>query len=366
MPDVTLSSTTAWFTSAFAEAAGRLSLPSPCRRSGGAAAYVRAVRARLPPAVLPGRRPDHQGSRACRPDTTGQSPPEGASSWLTQKPATLIEKIWRRHVVVDRPDGYTLLYIDRHLIYDGSYFAFERLKKRGLKLRRLDLSFGTLDHYMPTDTRRKDDVKNPNSHRMVTGLAINGRDTGVTVFDVGDRRNGIVHVVGPEQGITLPGVTLRLRRQPHLDPRRARLPSPSASAQSSAARHGNADGLRQKKPKTMRVNRQRHAPATGVNGKDVMGRHHRQDRRRRRHRLCGSSTPAPPFGQLSIEGRLTFCNMSYRGRWAAPIRRHRRQDSVFLKRPPLCAQGRRLGCRASSTGAQLALRRRRKLRAIRN
>ena len=105
-------------------------------------------------------------------------------------------------------DGYTLLYIDRHLIHDGSFFAFQRLKQRNLKLRRPDLSFGTPDHYMPTDTRRKDDVKDPNSHRMVTGLAVNGRETGVTVFDIGDRRNGIVHVVGPEQGLTLPGVTL--------------------------------------------------------------------------------------------------------------------------------------------------------------
>ena len=123
-------------------------------------------------------------------------------------PATLFEKIWRKHIVVDRPDGYTLLYIDRHLIHDGSYFAFQRLKNRGLKLRRPDLSFGTPDHYMPTDTRNKDDVKNPDSHRMVTGLAINGAAHGVTVFDIGDRRNGIVHVVGPEQGLTLPGITL--------------------------------------------------------------------------------------------------------------------------------------------------------------
>ena len=64
-------------------------------------------------------------------------------------PATLFEKIWRKHIVVDRPDGYTLLYIDRHLIHDGSYFAFQRLKNRGLKLRRPDLSFAR-----PTTTCR--------------------------------------------------------------------------------------------------------------------------------------------------------------------------------------------------------------------
>ena len=103
-------------------------------------------------------------------------------------PATLFEKIWRRHVVVDRPDGYTLLYVDRHLIHDGSYFAFKRIKDRGLKFRRPDLAFATPDHYMPTDTRNKAEIKDTNAKRMVTSVAVNGAETGVTVFDIGDKR----------------------------------------------------------------------------------------------------------------------------------------------------------------------------------
>src|SRR5690606_23899929 len=66
-------------------------------------------------------------------------------------PSTMFEKIWRRHVVVDRPDGYTLLYIDRHLLHDGSYNAFRRLADNGLKIRHPERSFATPDHYMPTN-----------------------------------------------------------------------------------------------------------------------------------------------------------------------------------------------------------------------
>ena len=109
-------------------------------------------------------------------------------------PATMFEKIWRRHVVVDRPDGYTLLYVDRHLLHDGSYNAFKRLEAAGMKVRRPDRAFATPDHYMPTNTRDKSAIVDPNHRRMVVGLAANAAATGVTIFDIGDSRQGIVHV----------------------------------------------------------------------------------------------------------------------------------------------------------------------------
>ena len=112
-------------------------------------------------------------------------------------PATMFEKIWRRHVVVDRPDGYTLLYIDRHLIHDGSYNAFRRLGANGLKLRRPDRAFATPDHYMPTNTRDKSTIADPNHKRMVTGLTEHAAATGVTIFDIGDRRQGMRAPVAP-------------------------------------------------------------------------------------------------------------------------------------------------------------------------
>ncbi len=226
------------------------------------------------------------------------------------KPATLFEKIWRRHVVVDRPDGYTLLYIDRHLIHDGSYFAFQRLKNRGLKMRRPDLSFGTPDHYMPTNTRNKEDVTNPDSKRMVTGLAINGAEHGVTVFDIGDRRNGIVHVVGPEQGITLPGITL-VCGDSHTSTHGA-MGCLAFGIGSSEVTHVMAtQSLWQKKPKTMRIDIDG-ALGFGITGKDVIlaiiakigtagGTGHVFE-------FAGSG-----IRQLSMEGRLTLCNMSIEG-----------------------------------------------------
>ena len=225
-------------------------------------------------------------------------------------PATMFEKIWRSHVVVDRPDGYTLLYIDRHLIHDGSYYAFERLEKRGIKLRRPDLSFGTPDHYMPTDTRDKAAITNPIAKRMVTSISINGTKTGVTVFDIGDARNGIVHVVGPEQGLTLPGITL-VCGDSHTSTHGA-LGCLAFGIGSSEVTHVMAtQSLWQKKPKTMRVEVDGKL-GFGVTGKDVI------------LAIIGKIGTAGGTGYvleytgsairgLSIEGRLSLCNMSIEG-----------------------------------------------------
>ena len=123
-------------------------------------------------------------------------------------PRTLFEKIWERHKVVERDDGHTLLYIDRHYIHDGSRRAFEMLAEKGLKLRRPDRTFGTPDHYVPTSTRDIAAIADPEARAMVDSIERNAVEHGVKVFGIRDPRQGIVHVVGPEQGLTQPGLTI--------------------------------------------------------------------------------------------------------------------------------------------------------------
>lgn len=222
-------------------------------------------------------------------------------------PATLFEKIWRKHVVVDRPDGYTLLYIDRHMLHDGSSSAFERVHERGMKVRRPDLSFITPDHYVLTDSHRIEDITNPKSKQMVMSVGVNARATGITAFDLGDKRQGIVHVVGPEQGITLPGITL-VCGDSHTSTHGA-MGCLAFGIGSSEVTHVMAtQSLWQKKPQTMRVSIDGKL-GFGVTGKDVI------------LAIIGKIGAAGATGyvleyagsgirQLSMEGRLTVCNMS--------------------------------------------------------
>ncbi len=121
---------------------------------------------------------------------------------------TLLDKLWEPHVVVSEPDGRTLLFVDRHLLHDGSFQAFARLRDKGLGVARPDLSLATPDHYVPTASRSLDDVTEPSAHRVLTDFALNTRAFGVPHFTLGDGREGIVHVVGPELGFTLPGTVL--------------------------------------------------------------------------------------------------------------------------------------------------------------
>lgn len=226
------------------------------------------------------------------------------------QPATMFEKIWRRHVVVDRPDGYTLLYVDRHILHDGSFFAFERLKKTEQAVRRPERSFGTPDHYMLTGTRNVADIADDRQRLLVTSMAQNGAETGITVFDVGDKRQGIVHVVGPEQGITLPGLTM-VCGDSHTSTHGA-LGALAFGIGSSEVTHVLAtQTLWQRKPKSMRISVDGQL-GFGVTGKDVI------------LAIIAKMSAAGAVGHvieyagsairsLSIEGRLTVCNMSIEG-----------------------------------------------------
>ena len=120
---------------------------------------------------------------------------------------TLFEKIWDRHVVTTLADGSTLLYIDRHLVHEvTSPQAFEGLRLSGRKVRRPELTFATMDHNVPTDDRMN--IKDPISKAQIEALTKNCKEFGVRLYDLNDQNQGIVHIIGPELGLTVPGTTI--------------------------------------------------------------------------------------------------------------------------------------------------------------
>ncbi|MEI7447609.1 MAG: aconitase family protein, partial [Burkholderiales bacterium] len=121
---------------------------------------------------------------------------------------TLVEKLWRNHVVEAYDDGSALLYVDRHLVYEvTSPQAFEGLRLAGRRPWRASTVIAVADHNVPT-TDRSRGIADPLSRRQVEQLERNCDEFGITGFGLGDPRQGIIHVVGPEQGATLPGMTV--------------------------------------------------------------------------------------------------------------------------------------------------------------
>jgi 3-isopropylmalate/(R)-2-methylmalate dehydratase large subunit len=124
------------------------------------------------------------------------------------KPRTLYDKIWEDHLVDQEPDGTALIYIDRHLVHEvTSPQAFEGLRLSGRKVRAPDKTLCVVDHNVPTTDRRQKNP-DPESEQQIACLADNAKLFGLEYFDEFDKRQGIVHIIGPEQGFTLPGVTL--------------------------------------------------------------------------------------------------------------------------------------------------------------
>ncbi|SDG36222.1 3-isopropylmalate dehydratase large subunit [Roseospirillum parvum] len=129
------------------------------------------------------------------------------------EPRTLFDKIWADHLVEVQEDGTCLIYIDRHLVHEvTSPQAFEGLRTAGRKVARPALTLAMADHNVPTAGRETmagaADIANPESRTQVEALESNARDFGVTYLGMSDIRQGIVHIVGPEQGFTLPGATI--------------------------------------------------------------------------------------------------------------------------------------------------------------
>jgi len=124
------------------------------------------------------------------------------------RPRTIFDKIWDSHAVVTRDDGETLLYVDRHYVLDaGSFHAFENLQHHGRKVRRPDQTFGVADHYVPTKDRHAG-APDPEARSVIALFEKNMRDANIVTFGIGDPRQGIVHVVGPEQGLSQPGMLI--------------------------------------------------------------------------------------------------------------------------------------------------------------
>jgi 3-isopropylmalate/(R)-2-methylmalate dehydratase large subunit len=122
---------------------------------------------------------------------------------------TLYDKIWENHVVQQQDDDTAVLYIDRHLVHEvTSPQAFEGLRLAGRRVRRTDATLAVVDHNVPTDASRLQEIRDPESRLQVATLGNNVREFGITYFDINDVRQGIVHIVGPEQGFTQPGMTI--------------------------------------------------------------------------------------------------------------------------------------------------------------
>lgn len=226
-----------------------------------------------------------------------------------RRPRTLFEKIWDTHVVKDQPGEATLIYIDRHLVHEvTSPQAFAGLRAAGLPVRRPDATIAVLDHNIPTTQgRRKLDIVDTAISTTITTLEQNTHDFGLTLFDMQDSRQGIVHIIGPEQGITLPGMTI-VCGDSHTSTHGA-FGALAFGIGTSEVEHVLATQcLWQEKPKTMNIQVEGKLSA-GVTAKDlalaVIGKLGTGVGTGYAIEFSGSAIRA-----LSMEGRMTLCNMA--------------------------------------------------------
>jgi 3-isopropylmalate/(R)-2-methylmalate dehydratase large subunit len=224
-------------------------------------------------------------------------------------PKTMFEKIWDAHVVSEAPGDTTILYIDRHLIHEvTSPQAFAGLRLAERTVHRPDAIIGVLDHNIPTvPGRRMLDVVDDQCVESIMTLEKNAQDYGITLFKMSDARQGIVHIIGPEQGLTLPGMTL-VCGDSHTSTHGA-LGALAFGIGTSEVEHVLATQcLLQQRPKTMRI-RVEGTLAAGITAKDLalaiigqlgtgVGTGHVIE-------FSGSAIRA-----LSMEGRMTLCNMA--------------------------------------------------------
>jgi 3-isopropylmalate/(R)-2-methylmalate dehydratase large subunit len=226
---------------------------------------------------------------------------------------TLFEKIWKRHEVrpPDREGGAALLYVDLHLVHEvTSAQAFEGLRLAGRKVRRPDRTLATADHNVPTDPRERtglDAIVDQLSRKQVEALERNCAEFGIPYYGMDSRRQGIVHVIGPELGLSQPGITITCGDS-HTSTHGA-LGALALPIGTSEIEHVLATQcLLQRRPKTMRITYEGE-PGFGVTPKDmILG-------------TIGQISAAGAIGHaieyagpaieaLSMEGRMTICNMS--------------------------------------------------------
>ena len=226
------------------------------------------------------------------------------------KPRTLFDKIWENHIVDRQDDGTCVLYVDRHLVHEvTSPQAFEGLRATGRKVRRPDATIAVADHNVPTTDRSKG-IEDEESRIQVETLESNVREFGVPYYGMNDIRQGIVHIIGPEQGLTLPGMTI-VCGDSHTSTHGA-FGALAFGIGTSEVEHVLAtQTLIQQPAKNMRVLIDG-TPASGVTAKDMV------------LHIIGTIGTAGGTGHvieyagkairdLSMEGRMTVCNMSIEG-----------------------------------------------------
>ena len=221
-------------------------------------------------------------------------------------PLTLFDRVWSAHQIHARDDGATLLFVDRHLVHEGSHHAFRAIDGRGLPVARPDLTFGVADHYVPTRGAPVDVAV----AGMITRLAENCARHGITCFGQGDPRHGIVHVIGPEQGLTLPGLVINCGDS-HTSTHGAFGAIAFGIGATEVAHVLATQTIWQKRPKTMRI-RIDGRLAAGVGAKDVaLGWIAQLGADGARGHVIEYAGQV--VRDLSMEGRLTLCNLSIEG-----------------------------------------------------
>lgn len=222
-------------------------------------------------------------------------------------PRTLFEKIWEDHVVYEEDGKRTLLYIDLHLIHEvTSPQAFEGLRLAGRRVRRPERTFATVDHNVPT-TDRSLPILDPISRQQIETLRRNCEEFGIQLFDIHDSRQGIVHVIGPELGLTQPGMTI-VCGDSHTSTHGA-FGALAFGIGTSEVEHVLAtQTLPQFKPKTLEIRVEGRLPE-GVSPKDLILYLIGQIGVQGGIGYCIEYT-GEAIRQLSMEGRMTVCNMS--------------------------------------------------------
>jgi 3-isopropylmalate/(R)-2-methylmalate dehydratase large subunit len=225
---------------------------------------------------------------------------------MTPQPRTLLDKVWDAHVMATRPDGQALLAIDRHLLHEGSFHAFGMLDHAGRQIRRPELTFAVADHYVPSRDR-SGPIPDPEIANMVSMLADNAGRHGIRHFGLDDRAQGIVHVLAPEQGLTLPGLTI-VCGDSHTSTHGAFGALGFGIGATEVAHVLATQALWQRRPKTLRVGIDGQL-GPHVTAKDVI------------LAIIAAIGAGGAVGHvleyagsairgLSMEGRLTICNMS--------------------------------------------------------
>ncbi len=250
---------------------------------------------------------------------------------------TLYDKIWDAHVVHEDSDGTSLLYIDRHLVHEvTSPQAFEGLRMTGRTVRAPEKTIAVPDHNVPTTPDRENGIENEDSRIQVEALDRNAREFGVHYYPVNDVRQGIVHIVGPEQGWTLPGMTVVCG-----DSHTATHGAFGALAHgigTSEVEHVLAtQTLIQKKSKNMKVEITGQLPP-GVTAKDitltVIGRTGTAGGTGHVIEYCGEA-----IRSLSMEGRMTVCNMAIEGGARAGLIAPDEKTFEYIKGRPHAPKG---------------------------